>query len=164
MNQLINLPPGQPATILTLNVMAEVSRNAAMTERMREKMIDLLQGLSPATYRDYVQDVETFCKSNVLLINEAEEVLVDPLRMLDDIDRGKAAGDCDDIAALAASLLYSAGIRTRFKAVFPHTEGFYQHVFTEYRLNDAEPWRPIDPTIDHIPVYPPSWITVEVMC
>lgn len=162
MSQLISLPPGKPATEKTLEVMATAAREAAMTEAMRDKMIDLLQGLNPSTYRDYIQDVDTFIRSNVLLINEAEEVVIHPLRMLGDIERGKAAGDCDDVSALAASLLYCAGFRARFKAVFPHAEGFYQHVFVEYRRDESEPWRPLDVTIDHIPVYPNEWITREV--
>lgn len=163
MERLMDLPPGRAATEITLRTMADLTRSAAMTQAMREKMIDLLQSLHAPTYRDYVQDVDTFVRSNVMLINEPGEVLVDPLVMLRYVDEGRAAGDCDDASMLAAALLYAAGIKVRFKAVFPHPEGgFYQHVFVEYMLRESEPWRPMDLTIDHIPVYPDDWIVKEV--
>jgi hypothetical protein len=67
------------------------------------------------------------------------------------------------MAVLAGTLLYALGIvRLRFKAVCPHPEGYYRHVFLEWRLGDNEYWRYLDPTIDGAPVYDGDFITEEV--
>jgi hypothetical protein len=160
----MQLPSGASATETTLAAMADAAHYAATTEKMRETAIDIVRSMYCGSPSDYVQAVDMFCRRSIMLIHEADEILIDPLKMLADIEQGRAAGDCDDVAMLSAALLFSLGIETRFKAVFPHEAGHYQHVFTEYRLVPGGPWMPLDSTIgwNESPEYPPDWIIKEV--
>lgn len=158
----ISMPSGKPATDLTLRVMADTIRKASTSEPMRAKAIDLLQGVYALTPRDYIRAVSQFVRERVTLINEADEILICPIKMLADIEAGRAFGDCDDIVLLAGSLVRTLGLPVRLKAVFPAPEGHYQHVFFEYRFPDDPAWRPLDLTINEIPVYPPDFLTEEV--
>jgi len=152
---------GRPATDLTLAVMAEMIRNAATTERMRYQAIDLVRSYWASTPASYVRAIREFVVSNVTLIHEPDEILICPSRMLDDIEAGRAAGDCDDVVLLGASLLTGLGILARIKAVFPAPEGHHQHVFIEYKL-DGDIWRPLDLTIKGIPVYPADFVIMDI--
>jgi transglutaminase-like putative cysteine protease len=154
----INLPLGKAATEETLRIMSEIVRYAATTERLRYAAIDMIRGLYCSSPRDYVQAVAIFCRQRVMLIHEPDEILIDPVKMLDDMEAGNAAGDCDDISMIAAALLTAIGIECRFKAVFPAEAGHYQHVFVEYRFASNQAWMPLDLTISGTPVYPPDWI------
>ena len=106
--------------------------------------------------RDYARAVEIFVRSHVVLVDEPEELLIDPSYMLAQIEeRGAAYGDCDDAAMLTAVLLYAVGLPTRFKAIQQAPDGAYQHVFTEYQLRGLarDAWIPVDTTIKGIPIY-----------
>lgn len=142
--------------------MADLVRADATSEKLRMIAVDIVRSLYCSGPEDYIRAVDTFCRQWVMLIHEPDEILVTPLRMLEDIEAGRAAGDCDDVSMLAAALLTALGIACRFKAVFPSAEGHYQHVFAEYRLGEGLPWLPMDLTINHWPEYPPQWITVEI--
>ena len=158
----VQLPSGREATVITLQAMADAAHYAATTERMRDAAIDLVRCLYCNGPDDYIQAVDIFCRREVMLIHEPDEILIDPLKMLDDIDRGRGVGDCDDVSMLAAALITALGIECRFKAVFPSSAGHYQHVFVEYRLASNGPWMPLDITIAGSPEYPPDWITKEI--
>lgn len=161
--QIIELPGGgRQATEYTLQAMAQMTRNALADPRLRELALEIIAGSTPGNEMDYVQDVANFVKDRIRIVNEPDEMLVHPTRMITWIEKGIAAGDCDDLSLFAAALLYALGIRVRFKAVFRSESGSFQHVFTEYRINDSEPWRPMDLTIDLIPVYPSAYIVREV--
>lgn len=157
-----NLPPGRAATEETLAVMSEIVRYAATTEQLRDAAIDLIRGLYCSGPLDYVQAVAIFCRQRIMLIHEPDEILIDPRKMLMDIDLGRAAGDCDDVSMIAAALLTAIGVECRFKAVFPAEAGHYQHVFTEYRLASNQAWMPLDLTISGDPQYPPDWIVQSI--
>lgn len=156
----VPLPPGKGATRETLSTMKTLTQAAARSDpRIRQKALDLLSAYRSRDPRDFARAVEVFVRSSVVLVDEPEEMLIDPGIMLQEIDAlGTAYGDCDDASMLAAVLLYSGGIPVRFKAIKQAPDGSYQHVFTEYMLRgDAGPrWIPLDTTIDTVPVYEPG--------
>jgi len=132
--------------------MALLIRHAGTSEAARYRALKIGAGVHAQNDNEYALDVENFVRDNVRLVGEPEEVLVHPLRLLQDLDKGMAAGDCDDMATLAGALLYALGIvRLRLKAICRDREGYYRHVFLEYRLADNERWRALDPTVDFPP-------------
>jgi hypothetical protein len=153
---------GSAATSATLSTMAHAIRSAAMNEWVHYFAVDMVRQTYAGSKEDWIQAVKAFCLQNVMLVDEPEEILIEPVRMLHDIQAGRGAGDCDDITMLAATLLAALGVRTRLKAVFRAPEGHFQHVFLEYLLRAGEPWRPIDLTIYGIPVYPPDYIVEDI--
>jgi len=113
----------------------------------------------------YIQAIRHFIEIHVRIVNEPEELLVSPLRMLWEIELvGYTSGDCDDIAMLIAAFFGAVGIEARFKAIMKTSEGWYQHVFTEYRLQThkhMQIWRSCDPSAAAIPVYDSGDFLIE---
>ena len=75
------------------------------------------------------------------------ELLHEPIALLYTVKRqGWAAGDCDDIAIILATLLESVGIRTRLKmvATAPGLIRPLRHVFVEAHQDDGS-WLRLDP-------------------
>lgn len=62
-----------------------------------------------------------------------------------DVTASKKSGDCDDMSTLAASLLGSLGIRTRFKTTGTAKNSF-NHIYLEYQ-NQSGNWIPFDVTM-----------------
>jgi transglutaminase-like putative cysteine protease len=153
---------GRQATELTLRIMAQMARNAIADPRLRELALSLIGGMAASDEADYIQDVANYVRGNIRIVNEPDEMLVHPSRMISWIEKGIAGGDCDDLALFAGAMLTALGIRARFKAVFRTDSGSFQHVFVEYKISEADPWRPMDLTIDLIPVYPPEFIVCEI--
>jgi transglutaminase-like putative cysteine protease len=128
---------------------------------LREMALSLVRGLMAVSQFDCVIAVETFCRSRFIIVNEPEELLVTPQRMIDDINvRGWTAGDCDDIALLSAVLLVILGIQVRFRSTGVKSNGGYEHVYVEALL--GEEWFPVDATIPFRPVPRDNDLIVEV--
>jgi transglutaminase-like putative cysteine protease len=106
---------------------------------------------------EWVENPEIFAQAlfnwilvRITIVDEFEELLISPIRLLAEIDRkGHAAGDCDDIAMLGASMLASVGAITRFAAVVPQPDGSFSHVIVQYRWKRDAPWVDFDPTIGY---------------
>lgn len=132
--------------------------------RVRETALELASGIYARNIRrDVVLDIERFLGREVRLIGEPDEMLIAPNRLLEMIHEGRGFADCDDVAMLAAALLLSIGIPARFKAVCRDPQaGHFRHVFTEYKLSDLEPWRPLDPTVTGLKVYGSDFLVLEV--
>lgn len=129
---------------------------------IRDKAISLTQGLGITGPADVAQAVEWMARDSFVLVDEPEELLIDPSVMLSQLEvTGRIYGDCDDVSMFTACLLYCIGVPVRFKAIQAGENGSYNHVFTEYSIGGR--WIPVDPTIDGIPVYADGdYITQEV--
>jgi len=159
-DRLLDIPGGMAATKATLRVMAELARSAALTRNMRERAISLLQSMYATSLADYIRTLRAYIRDGVLIVDEPDEIITAPGELAAQIDRGTAAGDCDDVATLAAALLRTVGIETRLKAVAKTPQGYFGHVFAEYRFNGGG-WTPFDTTIETSPVYDAGDFIVE---
>lgn len=132
--------------------------------RIRQFAVDIATGLAVSSPIDAAMSIENIARQSFTLVDEPEELLIDPSVQLDDLAAtGMIRGDCDDAAMLVAALLYSIGLRVRFKACIQGPDGSFQHVFTEYMLRTFDRWIPVDPTIQGIPVYSPGdWVAEEL--
>jgi transglutaminase-like putative cysteine protease len=132
--------------------------------RIRDRAISIATGLESNSPVDAAQIIEQYVRNAFTLIDEPEELLIDPTAQMDELEhKGTIHGDCDDVALLTASFLYSIGLEIRFKAISANPDGSYQHVFTEYRLRGFNRWVPVDPTITGIPVYKRGDYIVECL-
>ncbi len=123
---------------------------------IRRKSLELGTAWGSGGPRDAARNIAAYVRNNVTLVDEPDELLVDPTLMLEEIEtRGVTHGDCDDAAMLVAALLRSIGLPVRFKAVQATPDGSFGHVFTEYLLTDEDwsRWVPLDTTIPMIPIY-----------
>lgn len=110
---------------------------------------------------DYVRAVDRFVRMHTRLIDEPEELLIDPRFAIDQIkERGYFFGDCDDTSLLIASLLTVVGIATRFKAISERADGSFGHVFVEFK--HGETWKAIDSTLPFAVIYRGPYLVLEV--
>lgn len=133
--------------------MARLVRDALSYISVREYAHSLIDGMYARDHWAYVRTVDGFLRRVMVVIDEPEELLIHPVRMLERVAaHGHVKGDCDDVAMLGATLLAVIGIPVRFKACSPDPQdGFMRHVFLEYCI--AGQWRSMDPTIRGAPVY-----------
>lgn len=77
-----------------------------------------------------------------------QERLQNPLALWEQLQRGPVAGDCDDLAVLACTLLIASGHRASFIVVGRQpAPAPFQHVF--YGIGGMTP----RPAVDHLPAY-----------
>ncbi len=108
---------------------------------LRRLVLRITQGVDMRNFPAIGQRVYDFIRRNVRYTRDPHgvEQLQTPeatLRM--------GAGDCDDMAILAASMLQGVGVPTRFRVV-GRQPGRFQHVFTEFRDLQGRWWM-LDPT------------------
>lgn len=139
--------------------MAELVRASARELAVRQTALDLTRTVYATCYEDFVSGVRMFFTRHFRFIDEPDEMITPPARLLRAIrESGVAWGDCDDGALLAAALFYSLGFAVRFRAILEQTDGSFGHVFTEYRAPNSQLWKIFDPTVNFIPRYDSSLV------
>lgn len=78
------------------------------------------------------------------------EVFTAPWTMLEDVDAGSAAGDCDDHVLLASGLLEVIGYETRYR-VGGDAPGRYRHIWLDVK-HPRRGWRAIELTAKRQPL------------
>lgn len=140
---------GKAGTLQTLQAMRQLALSAIAYTPLREMALGMIRGLMAVSQYDCVIAVETFCRSHFMIINEPEEIITTPERMIDDINsRGWTSGDCDDVALLSACLLIIQGFQVRYRATGVKSDGGYEHVYVEALLANGE-WFPVDATVPY---------------
>lgn len=145
--------------------MRELTLQACRTDpRIRSKAIELAAGLGSSGPVEGSRIIEEYLRTVYTLVDEPEELLVDPIVQMDELETsGAIHGDCDDVAMMTAALLYMIGLETRFKAILSNPDGSFQHVFAEFRLKQPIRWCAVDPTVEGILVYPKGDFIVEYL-
>jgi transglutaminase-like putative cysteine protease len=140
----MTIPPGRPGTAETLRIMGSLIREAQVHPITRSTALRILAlARSPA---EFALRVRAWVRRNLTLVDEAVEMVARPEWMLQQIRRGRLAGDCDDAAAL--------GIPVRLVAVArpEHPNDFF-HVYPEALVGGD--WAAFDPTTCSLP--PADW-------
>ncbi|MFA5430372.1 MAG: transglutaminase domain-containing protein [Candidatus Omnitrophota bacterium] len=128
--------------------MKRLTIEAIHSQLPRHVALDILQLDSSGSPERFARALESWLRLHVTVIDEFEEVLISPKIMISEIwKHGRTAGDCDDLAMLAAALLASAGAETAFVATGELQDGSFSHVFAVYRFPNREEWNPIDVTV-----------------
>jgi transglutaminase-like putative cysteine protease len=74
-------------------------------------------------------------------------LLHDPAAAIRQIQQtGFFAGDCDDIALVAAALGLAVGLEARYVLIALRPSDPWHHILTELRGGSREPWIAIDPS------------------
>ncbi len=85
--------------------------------------------------QDYVEEAKAigkYVKDKVRYVRDIAgmEQLHDPITMIDQIQRGVAQGDCDDVSLLIATLLLSVGHRPVFRVVkYKKENPTFNHIY-----------------------------------
>lgn len=114
--------------------MQKVAHQRKGHPKVRRLALAILQaaGLSSHRYIDEAKAIAGYVQQKMQYVKDplGIEQLHDPLTMIEQIERGIGAGDCDDMALLIATLLMSVGHKPRFRAVRYRTKwGNYNHIY-----------------------------------
>lgn len=135
------LAPGVKGNMKTVDVMKQVAHERAGHPKIRKLTLNVLNhyGVKSHHYADEAKAVGDYVKRKVRYVKDPAgiEQLHDPLMLVDQIERGIARGDCDDMALLIASMLLSIGHRPKFRTVRYRTyTGGYNHIYVvDYAQN-----------------------------
>lgn len=135
------LPEGDKAISATIAAMRRVVMDATHSGLVRGVARNI--EAAPGDDTRFPWKVEAFLRAAVKYQDDppGQEMLRMPEALIDAIDtNGQAAGDCDDVAMLGASLLAVAGYRPVFIVVgrTPRTRGGrLEHVYFGYMKNVA---------------------------
>lgn len=126
------IPSGPEGVYHTLRVMRSMARTGKTDISIREKALQLTNGLNQKDWLSEIKNLHRYVRDNIRYIKDIRgvETVATP-----DITIQLGQGDCDDKAVLLASLLESIGHPTRFVAVgfFP---GRYSHVYLESKIGN----------------------------
>jgi hypothetical protein len=123
--------------------MKKVARERSGHPIVRKLALDIINyyNIDSHYYADEAKAIGTYVQKNVAYVKDPNgiEQLHDPLTMIEQIQRGVARGDCDDMALLVASLLLSIGHSPKFRVVrYESHFGPYNHIYVVDHTNNKE--------------------------
>src|ERR1035437_3006323 len=128
-------PNGPAGNYKRVEIMIGIARNRSSNPIVRELalMIVSAAGVKSQDFINEALAIGAFVKNKVRYVRDINgiETVHDPLTMIDQIRRGSAQGDCDDMALLIATLLLSIGHSPFFRIVKynGNTNGCFQHIY-----------------------------------
>lgn len=138
------IPAGEPGTVATLEVMAELAHEGAR-DRLLKQAARHIVGYTTGSPLGRARAIRAFLARHVRFYPDPFELeLVSAPRLqLEHIRTdGYVTGDCDDIATLGAALGLASGLPARFVVLAFDPSGPWEHVYTELRTPDG--WAELD--------------------
>jgi len=128
------LPSGIFGNLKTIDVMKKVARERAGHPLVQTlaRAILLSYNVDSQNYADEALAIGDYVKNKVRYVRDPDgiEQLSDPITMIDQIKRGTAMGDCDDMALLIGTLLLSVGGVPYFRAIrYKGDSGPFNHIY-----------------------------------
>lgn len=129
------LPNGQRGNLKTVDMIIKVARARSRHPLVRELTLRVLEtaGIKSQDYVNEAIAVGNFVKNKVRYVRDIQgvETLHDPLTLIDQLRRGEAQGDCDDMSLLIASMLLSIGHQPYLAIVQYHDNPFggFNHIY-----------------------------------
>lgn len=136
-----NFPPGCIGNLKTVEMMKRVARQRSGHPKIRKLALNILNFYNTKShyFADEAKAIGRYVQEKVKYVKDANgiEQVHDPLTIIDQIERGIARGDCDDMALLIATLLLSIGHGPKFRTVrYKDTKGPYNHIYVvDYAKN-----------------------------
>lgn len=154
------LSGGVKGNLETVEIMKEVARERAGHPQVRGLAIAILNYYQTKShfFADESVAIGQYVQDKVRYVKDANgiEQLHDPLTIIDQIQRGVARADCDDMALLIAALLLSIGHSPKFSIIrYNSFSGNYNHIYVvDYAKNGpAGPYRVVlDAIIKNHPI------------
>jgi len=150
-----NVGNGAVANLNTVEIMKKVARSRSRHPVVRSLAQQILTyyNITDHHYLDEAQAITQYVKNKVRYIRDIRgvETLTDPLTLIDQIKRGTAQGDCDDISLLIATLLLSIGHLPFFRIVkYRGRTGSYNHIYVVVYEKNPGMKKPIRLVLDGI--------------
>ncbi len=131
-------------------MMRSLIRNGRKNRSLRDFTVKLLENNNVQS-KDIDKEIEVifkFVRDEIKYRKDPYrvEMFQSPVRTLKDYLKGYGAGDCDDKAILAASMLSSIGYKVRLVLMNPRG-GAYTHVICEVFHPIEKRWIPLETTL-----------------
>lgn len=128
----------------TVELMRGVARERSRHPLVRELALHIVRmaGVHSQNYIDEALAIGRYVHKKVRYVRDIKgvETLHDPLTLIDQLRRGEAQGDCDDMSLLIAALLLSIGHSPKFRIVkySPNSQGFAHIYVVDYERNHGQ--------------------------
>lgn len=137
---------GEEANRSTVDVMKQIVVDRSRHPTVRGLALKIVHPLKSHHYLDEARAIGEFVQKRVRYVRDtlSVEQLHDPIMMIDQIERGVAQGDCDDMSLLIATLIASIGGVPLFRIVKyrPDAPSFaHIYVVTYTKNGKAKPER-----------------------
>lgn len=128
------LPNGINGNIKTIEKMREVAHSRKGHPKVRQLALQILlhYRVKSHHYLDESRAIGDYVQKHIRYVRDplGIEQLHDPVMIIDQIERGVAQGDCDDMALLITTLLMSIGHKPNYRCVRYRTRsGHFNHIY-----------------------------------
>ena len=129
-----SLSRGRQGNLETVQIMRQVAHTRKSHPLIRQLALNILQSRNTPSqnHADEAKAIGDYVKAKVRYVKDISgvEQLHDPITMIDQIKRGVAQGDCDDMSLLIATLLLSVGLQPYFRIVkYQDDSGPFNHIY-----------------------------------
>lgn len=122
-------------------MMIKVARERSGHPKVRKLALNILNyyNTNSHQYADEAKAIGEYVQKKLRYVKDANNIeqLHDPLTLINQIERGIARADCDDMALLIATLLLAIGHSPKFRMVrYRDNAGSYNHIYVvDYAKN-----------------------------
>lgn len=159
-NTLSELPDGERGNRSTVDFMKKIAKEKCNHPLIRQTAIQIINKAKTESHNhlDEAVAIGEYVQRNMKYMKDPvdQELLQDPVMIVEDMERGEARGDCDDMSLVIATLLLSLGIRPWFKVVrWKKASGHFNHIYVcvhEMNYGQKRQWLPIDAIVKDKPI------------
>lgn len=131
---LSELPDGERGNRSTVQFMISVAKDRCNNPIVRQTAVQILNKARTDSHNhlDEAIAIGEYIQKNMRYMKDPldQELLQDPILMIEQLEKGTARGDCDDMSLLIATLLLSIGLKPYFKIVrWKKTNGNFNHIY-----------------------------------
>lgn len=129
--QLCAMPEGVAGIRYTLNAMSKMTRAFKTDPDIIELARSIVRAVPEKNYFQEASAIQTWVRDHIRYVRDVDgvETLATPLETL-----RQGAGDCDDKALLAGSLLAAIGFPVRYVAWAFESPDLFEHVYLEINM------------------------------
>lgn len=129
------IPEGNAGIAATLDFMVRLTKEYRTNLGIRTLAEQIVASVPGKDYYGELSAVQEWVRSNVRYTQDVYEVetVKNPL-----LTATSHAGDCDDMALLAGTLINTLGHAVRYVAIGNTEPGMYEHVYTEAKVNGGD--------------------------
>lgn len=154
MHELQTIPAGRAGLAAKVRKIRELVETAKRKPEFRARAAAIVRGVPQKDHEGEIRAVFDFVRDRVRYLRDpwspaGLELFTEPGRMLEDVDAGNAAGDCDDHVILASALLETIGYRTRYR-IGGLPPDRYRHIWLEVEAPKLG-WIPLELTGKDLP-------------
>ncbi len=129
-----DLPPTEEGNLITVDMMQKLARKYSGHAKVRALALNILNFActSSQNFIDEAAAIGEYVQQNIAYVRDADgiEQIHDPVYIIDQIQKGVARADCDDMALFIATLLLSIGAKPKFAMVrYRGKSGPYNHIY-----------------------------------